>query len=226
MTALSVPCHSGTTIPAAVRAVVFDMDGVLLDTERIWGLAEARLCERYGVTFGPTDEQATLGLLSLEACRHYARRFGLDASEAPRLERELVEMMCEELEGSVPPLPGARALVERLVGRVALAVASNSRRSVVVRSLERSGLADAFDTHLSADDVPRPKPAPDVYLAACARLCVPPAEALALEDSPVGATAAVAAGLRCIAVMPEPPADRLGVDRWIRSLTELLAPEA
>ena len=225
MNAASAACHPGTTIPSCVRGVIFDMDGVLLDTERIWGLAEARLCRSYGASYGPDDEAATLGRLSLEACRHYARRFGLVESDAARLERELVEMMCEELEGEVPPLPGARELVERLTGRVGLGVASNSRRVIVTRAIERSGLAEAFGVLVSADDVSRPKPAPELYLAACERLAVSPTDALALEDSPVGATAALAAGLTCFAVMPTAPPDGLRVERWVRSLTELLAAE-
>lgn len=222
MNVASTACHPGTTIPACIRGVIFDMDGVLLDTERIWGLAEARLCRSYGASYGPDDEAATLGLLSLEACRRYARRFGLTESHAPRLERELVEMMCKELEGHVPSLPGARELVKRLTGRVGLGVASNSRRVIVTRAIERSGLADAFGVLVSADDVSRPKPAPDLYLAACERLAVSPTDALALEDSPVGAASAIAAGLRCIAVMPSAPPPDLAVDAQVGSLTELL----
>lgn len=222
MSHASAACHPGTTISARVRGVIFDMDGVLLDTERIWGVAEARLCRSYGASYGPDDEAATLGLLSLEACRHYARRFGLPESEAAHLERELVEMMCEELEGEVPLLPGARELIDRLIGRVGLGVASNSRRVIVIRAIQRSGLADVFGVLVSADDVSRPKPAPDLYLAACERLAVPPADALALEDSPVGAASAIAAGLRCIAVMPSAPPPDLPVDAHVASLAELL----
>jgi HAD superfamily hydrolase (TIGR01509 family) len=221
--ALAAAMHPGTRIPTAFRALILDMDGVLLDTERIWGLAEAALCDRYGVDYGPADEAATHGVLIVEACQHYARRFGLTDADAPRLERELLDLMATELEGKVPPLPGAVELLDAVAPTIKLAVASNSRREVVDRALERAGLADRFAVVVSADDVPRPKPAPDLYLEACRLLAVEPSAALAIEDSRVGAAAALAGGLACYLLAPEPPSTDLPVTGWITSLTELLA---
>jgi HAD superfamily hydrolase (TIGR01509 family) len=200
------------------------MDGVLLDTERLWGRAEVRLCAAHGVDHGPEDEAATLGVLVLEACRHYARRFGLPDEAAPILEAELLALMAEELDGPVEPLPGAADLVARLRGRVRLGVASNSRRIVVERAVAKANVREVMDVVVSADDVARPKPAPDLYRLACDRLGVDPADALALEDSPVGASAAVAAGMSCYLVGPALPKDAPPVDAWIPSLVRLLAP--
>ncbi|HEU4673647.1 MAG TPA: HAD family phosphatase [Candidatus Limnocylindrales bacterium] len=216
--------HPGTLVPARIRAVAFDMDGVLLDTETLWGRAEARLCAAHGTTYGPSDETATLGVLALDACRWYASRFGLPETAAPDLEAELLAYMAAELAGPVEPLPGAVALIERLRGHVRLAVASNSRRVVVRQAVERSGLREAFDALLSSDDVVHPKPAPDLYLLACSRLGVAPGESLALEDSAVGATAALAAGLSCYLVRAAPPPALPDVDAWIPSLVDLLDP--
>lgn len=222
--AVATALHPGTRIPVTFRALLLDMDGVLLDTERIWGLAEAALCDRYGAIYGPADETATHGVLIVEACHHYARRFGLTDADAPRLERELLDLMAGELEGEVPPLPGAVELLDAVAGTMKLAVASNSRREVVDRALERAGLRDQFAAVVSADDVPRPKPAPDLYLEACRRLEVEPSAALAIEDSRVGAASALAGGLACYLLASEPPAADLPVTGWITSLTELLAP--
>lgn len=215
--------HPGTLVPRSVRAVVFDMDGVLLDTERVWGRAEARLCAAHGVDFGEADEHATLGVLALEACRHYARRFGLPPEAARDLEAELLAFMADELEGPVDLLPGAAELIARLRERIPLAVASNSRRVVVERAIEKSGVGPDLAVVVSADDVARPKPAPNLYRLACTRLGVRPADALALEDSPVGAAAAIAAGLPTYLVSVSPPPAGLPVARCIATLTDLLS---
>ena len=214
--------HDGTLLPARIAAVVFDMDGVLLDTEDLWSRAEERLCAAHGMRRTPEDDVATLGVLVLEACRHYARRFGLPDSAAPQLEAELLGFMATELDGPVTVLPGAREIIHRLRGRLPVAVASNSRRVVVERAVAKAGLWTAFSAILSADDVTDPKPAPDIYAEACRMMGVAPRDALALEDSAVGATAALAAGLSCYLVSPDPPPAGLAVDRHVGSLVELL----
>ncbi|MDP9468017.1 MAG: HAD-IA family hydrolase, partial [Chloroflexota bacterium] len=119
--------------------------------------------------------------------------------------------------------PGALELVERLRGRVPLGLASNSPRRLVDAALRTAGLTDVFDAIVTADDVARAKPAPDLYLLACERLGVAPGEALALEDSASGVAAAKAAGLTCIAVPQFAEADVSAADRVIDSLEELLA---
>jgi HAD superfamily hydrolase (TIGR01509 family) len=214
--------HPGTLVPARFAAVIFDLDGVLLDTERICALAEARLCREHGFEYGPADQAATLGLDPLEASRHYARRFELSVSEAPRLEAEFERMLREEIERDTSPMPGAVDLVARLASRVRLGVASNSRRAVVELAMERAGMTSKFDAIVSVDDVAEPKPAPDPYRKACARLGVAPHQALALEDTAVGARSALAAGLECYAVTTADLSPGIHVGHRVRSLAELL----
>jgi HAD superfamily hydrolase (TIGR01509 family) len=223
MISVEMPVHPGTRVPASIDALILDLDGVLLDTERIWGIAEAALCRHHGVGYGPADERATHGLLIVDSCRYYARRFGLPETDWPQLERELLDLMAIELQGPVPTLPGALPLLDRLAGRVKLGIASNSRRVVVDRALAQAGLASAFDVVVSADDVERAKPAPDLYRLACLRLGIEPRRALAIEDSTIGATAAVAAGCVCYLLSPAAPSEAIGVSRWIQSLEQLLA---
>src|SRR5206468_55025 len=118
---------------------------------------------------------------------------------------------------------GAVELVERLRGRVPLALASNSGREVVDTALATAQLGDAFDAIVTSDDVADGKPAPDIYLVACERLGVRPEDALALEDTASGIAAAKAAGLACIAVPQFAETDVSAADRVIDSLEELLA---
>lgn len=217
-------CLAGTTIPDRFRAVVFDMDGVLLDTAPLWSRAEHRLWAAHGMRPTGNDAFATRGVPAIEACRHYARRFGLPDAAAAILETQLLGFMTRELDGPIDAMPGAAELVARLRLLVPLAVASNSRSVVVERAIARAGLAEAFDALVSADDVVRPKPAPDLYRLSCTRLGVPPADALAIEDAPVGAEAALSAGLTCYLLSPHASVPGLGVERHVSALTELLAP--
>ena len=133
------------------------------------------------------------------------------------------EIMDGMLRLQVQGRPGAIELVERLRGRVPMALASNSSRQLVSTALATAGLTDAFDAIITADDVVAAKPAPDVYLLACERLGVAPEDSLALEDSPSGIAAAKAAGLACIAVPQFAETDVSAADRVIDSLEELLA---
>ena len=122
-----------------------------------------------------------------------------------------------------PRVPGPSSSSRRLRGRVPLGLASNSPRFLVDAALATAGLTDAFDAVVSSDDVAHPKPAPDLYLLACERLGVAPAEALALEDTASGIASAKAAGLTCIAVPQFAETDVSAADRVIDSLEELLA---
>lgn len=217
--------HPGTCVPRRFSGVVFDLDGVLLDTERLSGIVEARLCRRLGYEYGLADQAATLGLDPLEACRYYARRFGLSDADAEWLAGEFEEMMREELDHESTPLPGAVELVKRLRGSARLAVASNSRRATVDLAMTKSGMTSSFDVVISADDVRNPKPAPDPYRRACDLLGILPHEGLALEDTLVGATSALAAGLECFGIMPRDLPPGFEVSRRVSSLTELLSAE-
>ncbi len=205
------------------RAVVFDMDGLLLDTEVLWQRAEGRLFARHGDEFTFEDKLTVMGTSAAFTGEFYARRLDLPAEDAPQLIRELTELMLEELQADVDARPGAIELVERLKGRIPLGLATNSPRFLVDAALKGAGFTDAFDAVVSSDDVEHHKPAPDLYLLICERLGVSPQETLALEDTASGIASAKAAGLTCIAVPQFAETDVSAADRVIDSLEELLA---
>ena len=205
------------------RAVVFDMDGLLLETELLWQRAEARLFQRHGAEFTFEDKLIVMGTSAAFTGEFFTRRLGMGPDQATPLIREVTELMHEELQAQVDARPGAVELVRRLRGRVPLGLCSNSPRFLVEAALAGAGFTDAFDAVVSSDDVAHHKPAPDLYLLICARLGVPPAETLALEDTASGIASAKAAGLTCIAVPQFAETDVSAADRVIDSLEELLA---
>lgn len=210
-------------IPDRFRAVIFDMDGLLLDTELLWHRAETELFARHGAEFTWDDKMEVIGTSFDHTARFFARRLGVPMAEGPALVDEMVALMHGFLREQVAGRPGAVELVERLRGRARLGLASNSPRHLVDTALSTAAIADAFDAIVTSDDVEHPKPAPDLYLLACERLGVAPGDALALEDSASGVAAAKAAGLVCIAVPQFAETDVSAADRIIDSLEELLA---
>jgi len=209
-------------LPGHYRAVVFDMDGLLLDTEVLWHRAEEELFRRHGATFTLEDKLQVIGTSFEHTARFFAKRLG-QPKRGPALVKELQELMRAEVRREVAARPGALELVERLRGQVPLGLASNSPRFLVDDALRTARLSDAFDAIVTADDVEQGKPAPDLYLLVCQRLGTAPGETLALEDSPAGVAAAKAAGLDCIAVPQYAETDVSAADRIIDSLEELLA---
>jgi len=201
--------------------VVFDLDGLLLDTEPGWHRAEAELLRRHGATYTDADETATLGWSVDSTLRRYLPRLGLGDEALPRLNEELIDLMQREYAGAIATRPGAVELVARLHGQVPLGIASNTARSLVLSALASAPFADAFDAIVSAEEVARPKPAPDVYLEACRRLGVEPSAAVGLEDSGSGIAAAKAAGLTVIAVPQWGVVDASAADHLVMSLEEV-----
>ena len=187
--------------PNLPAAVVFDNDGLLLDTESVWTRAEVDMFARRGLEFSAADKRELVGSSAAIASRILERRL-----EAPGQAEELIEelnaLVVAELEHGVETMLGARELLEKLRGRgTPIALVSNSPLSFVLRSLELAGFATHFDVVVSAHEVAAPKPAPDPYLEACRRLGVDPGpDVVALEDSPPGVAAARAAGLTVIGV--------------------------
>jgi len=182
-------------------AVVFDNDGLLLDTESVWTRAEEDLFERRGLEFTPADKRELVGTSAEIAGGILEQRLG-EPGRAGELIEELNALVVAELEHGVESMVGARELLERLRERgTPLGLVSNSPLRFVQRSIEIVGLGHHFDVILSAHEVAAPKPAPDPYLEACRRLGVEPGPSVvALEDSPTGVAAARAAGLTVIGV--------------------------
>jgi HAD superfamily hydrolase (TIGR01509 family) len=187
-----------TSMPAAV---VFDNDGLLLDTESVWTRAEQDLFERRSLEFTPQHKRELVGTSAEIAGGILERRLG-EPGRAAELIEELNELVVAELEHGVEAMLGATELLHQLKQRgTPIGLVSNSPLPFVRRSLEIVGFADHFDVVLSAHEVAAPKPAPDPYLEACRRLGVEAGpDVVALEDSPTGVTAARAAGLTVIGV--------------------------
>ncbi|HSS33430.1 MAG TPA: HAD family phosphatase [Solirubrobacterales bacterium] len=182
-------------------AVVFDNDGLLLDTESVWTRAEQDLFARRDLEFTAADKYELVGTSAAVAGKTLERRLG-EPGRSEELIEELNALVVAELEHGVEAMVGARELLAKLRERgTPIGLVSNSPLVFVRRSLQLVGFDDQFDVILSAHEVAAPKPAPDPYLEACRRLGVEPGpDVVALEDSPTGVAAARAAGLTVIGV--------------------------
>lgn len=190
-------------IDPMLKALIFDFDGLILDTESPLCLAWAEICRSFGLDLPPETWVKYIG--SRNAFNRYD---DLENQLGRPYDRETVQAdfrksVTDRLNAQ-PVLPGVLDYIEE-AGTLGLklGIASNSDRSWVCGHLERLGLADAFSVVVCAPDVAAPKPAPDVYLGAASRLGMRPEEAIALEDSPPGVAAAVEAGMFTVAV-PNP----------------------
>jgi HAD superfamily hydrolase (TIGR01509 family) len=209
-------------LPGDVGAVLFDLDGLLIDSEPLWARAEAALVEGHGGRLTPEDRLATIGRSVDASLAIYAERLGMPADSVGELHMELLDSIARLIASEGQIRPGAAELVDLLGGRLPLAVASNSEREIVTLALDRIGLAGRFDTVVSAEDVARPKPAPDVYLEACRRLAVDPSTALGFEDSPAGIEALHAAGATAVGVLADGPLPLDAADLVVDSLEDVV----
>ena len=178
---------------------MFDCDGLLLQTEDCWTRAEAALFERYGRTFGPDEKRALIGTSSTADSRVLERLLD-QPGRADELGAELLELVERRLLTEAVAFPGALELVAAARARYPVGVASNTPARLLRGALACAGLDGAFGAVVAADDVPEPKPSPDVYLRACELLGADATRSIALEDSPVGVAAARAAGMFVIGV--------------------------
>jgi HAD superfamily hydrolase (TIGR01509 family) len=182
-----------------VRGVVFDMDGVLVDTERDWDSARRQVAQASGGPWQPDATTDMIGMNAPEWSRYMHDELGVDV-EPKEINRRVVAHMLERVGSGPPLLPGAAAAVESLAVRWPLAVASSANRPVIDAVLEASGLARFFAATVSSEEVARGKPAPDVYLAAARALNVDPSAVVAIEDSANGIRSAAAAGMVVVAL--------------------------
>lgn len=203
------------------RAVIFDNDGLLLDTESVWTRAEESLYARRSLEFTLARKQELVGTPAEIAGGILERDLG-EPGRAAALIEELDELVMAELENGVEAMPGARDLVA-LLGEAGVprGLVSNSPRAFIERALEVAAVGDVFDVVLSAHEVAAPKPAPDPYLEACRLLGSEPGfDVIVLEDSPTGVAAGVAAGLQVIGVPSVPGVELPEAHRQLPSLQD------
>lgn len=182
------------------QAVIFDMDGLLVDSEPVWMTAENAMLLERGKRLDDETHSTFIGLRMRDFWEGMARAYEL-TDEIDDLCTEVVTRMTTLIPEQVAARPGARELLEYLYARgVPCAIASSSPMEIIDATVIAQGWDAYFQTHVSGNDVPEGKPAPDIYLEAARRLGVQPADCLALEDSTTGARAAVAAGMLCYAV--------------------------
>ena len=204
-------------------AVIFDLDGVLVDSEQVWDDVREALAHERGGRWHERAQRDMMGMSSPEWSRYMHERIGL--SESPEeINRIVVERMLERYAAGPPWLPGAVETVRRVEQDFVLGLASSSNRELIDRVLEAGGIADFFRATASSEEVAAGKPAPDVYLEVARRLGVDPRDCTAVEDSHNGIRSAKAAGMRCVAIPNAhfPPGDAVAeADAVVGSLAEL-----
>jgi HAD superfamily hydrolase (TIGR01509 family) len=208
----------------AVDAVVFDLDGVLVDSEHVWDEVREGLARERGGRWHERAQADMMGMSSTEWSRYMHDVIGL-ADSPEQIDAEVVRRMQERYAAELPLIDGAVEAVRRVAGSFRLAVASSSNRPLIDLVLERTGLASFFEATVSSEEVERGKPAPDVFLEAAGRLGVEPDRCAAVEDSGSGIRAAHAAGMRVVAIpnrrYPPPPEALALADVVLESLGEL-----
>jgi HAD superfamily hydrolase (TIGR01509 family) len=182
-----------------IEAVVFDMDGVLVDSEQLWDEIREQLARERGGRWSERAQADMMGMSAPEWSRYMHDVVGLPESP-DEINAEVVRRLLARYEQSLPLLPGAIEAVERLASRWPLAIASSSNREVIDAVLARAGIAQLFQATVSSEEVERGKPAPDVYLEAARRLGVDATASVAIEDSRNGIRSAHDAGMRVIAI--------------------------
>ena len=185
-----------------IQAVVFDLDGVLIQSEEVWDAVREAYVRERGGRYDEEIQRAMMGMSSTEWSRYLHDAAGIpDAPE--EINAEVVRRMLSAYEAELPLIDGAQDAVRRLAAEFTLAVASSSNRPLIDAVLRAAELEPYFDATVSSEEVAHGKPAPDVYLEAARRLEVEPTHCAAVEDSHGGIRSAKAAGMRVIAI-PNP----------------------
>ena len=212
---------------SAIEAVVFDLDGVIVDSEHVWDEVREQLARERGGRWHDRAQTDMRGMSSPEGSRYMHDVIGLAESPA-EIDAEVVRRMLDRYTEQLPLVDGAVEAVSRLAGSFRLALASSSNRPVIDVVLEVSGLAPLFEATVSSEEVERGKPAPDVFLEAAARLAVAPERCAAVEDSGNGIRAAHAADMRVLAIPNRrypPPDDALALADVVLDSIDELVPE-
>ncbi len=203
---------------------MFDLDGVLLQSEEVWDAVRERFVRGRGGRYDAEVQRAMMGMSAPEWSRYLHETAGVP-DEPEAISAEVVRLMLEAYGRELPLLPGAVEAVRAAAAAFPLALASSSNRELIDAVLELAGIADAFRVTVSSEEVARGKPAPDVYLEAARRLEVAPERCVAVEDSHAGIRSAKAAGMRVVAIPnPSYPPDEealAAADVRLGSLREL-----
>lgn len=182
------------------KGIIFDLDGTLVDSEVVWHMAETAIIEGRGYKYTLAERALVLGLRIDEAMEALRKHYGF-TDDLPTLVNELNQKMVEITREHVVGQPGAQELIDFVVRHnIPHAIASASPQIVIDEIVEHMGWMSQFPIRCSADDEARGKPAPDVYLTAARKIDIAPHECLAIEDTPNGTRAALAAGMTCFVV--------------------------
>ena len=206
-----------------IEAVIFDMDGVLIDSEHVWDEIRENLAKERGGRWHDGAQRAMMGMSSPEWSAYMHDVIGL-ADTPAEINAEVVRQMLERYSFEPPWIDGAREAIVRMAENWTIGLASSSNRELIDRVLEAGGLTERFGAAVSSEEVAGGKPRPDVYLEAARRLDVDPTHCVAIEDSHNGIRSAKAAGMACIAIPNPrfPPGDALAeADLVIGSISEL-----
>jgi HAD superfamily hydrolase (TIGR01509 family) len=211
------------------RALVFDLDGVLLDSEQVWNEAKEELVRERGGRWRDDAPRRMMGMSSPEWAAYLRDELGVPL-ETDAISDDVVRRLERIYRAELPLIDGAVEAVKRLAGVVPLGLASSSNREIIELFLELSGLGPCFAAVISSEEVARGKPAPDVYLEVLRRIGADPAGSVGVEDSENGIRAAKAAGMRVLALpnphYPPGPDALAEADDVLDSLDELTVERA
>ena len=210
-----------------IDAVVFDLDGLILDTEELWDEVREGLVHERGGRWTDRAQADMMGMSSTEWSRYMHEELGV-ADPPEEISREVVRRMLDRYTERLPLIDGAVEAVEKVAARWPLGLASSSNRELIDRALEVSGLDQFFRVTVSSEEVARGKPAPDVYVEAARRLGFAPEDATAIEDSASGIRSADAAGMLVVAIPNRafpPPDEVLALAGVVLDSIKQLTPE-
>lgn len=185
---------------AEPRSVVFDMDGVIVDSESVWTAVRKEIVNDWGGSWPPEADTAMMGMNPLAWSTYMKERLGLSGFSPTQIRSEVVHRLSRQYQLNLPLIPGAVGAVQLLAQRYELGLASSSDLVIIEAVLGAAGIRDLFSIYVSSEEVAHGKPSPDVYLEACRRLSVAPSDCVAIEDSGSGICAASSAGLAVVAI--------------------------